>query len=258
MWQTWCRLSSHCFSRMVVYIWNTHLHTHASETFFFIPREIVFCIICPTGHMPKPYLKIWISFSNKQLLFMLCPPQTSWRQESLALQHPRVPVQRGDALPGYPHNQGRLSRHLGHQGGPRRALQRKPSQREVLRGPPHRSHLPQVRPACLHVFLCGLQLLHLWVVCLIARCVRAGLDPLRSLSRLMSSQGAEAQATAWMRSEARWWIMSLRCFTLRSSRVTQTGWSGTWLSTGRWVEKKKIGHFNEQAWCSRLSLGTSS
>lgn len=35
------------------------------------------------------------------------------------------------------------------------------------------------------------------------RCLRAGLDPLRSSSSLTSSQGAEAQAVAWMRSEAR-------------------------------------------------------
>lgn len=63
----------------------------------------------------------------------------------------------------------------------------------------------------------------------------AGLVHLRFLKRRMSSQVGKVPATDIMRYELRCWITSLKLFSQRSSRATQTLWRETLLSLGRYA-----------------------
>lgn len=98
---------------------------------------------------------------------VICPAQTSWWQKSPALQYKRVPVQWGNVLPGYSHNQSRLHRDLWQQDNTGRVLQWAPTPREMLCGAPYCSHFPQVRNALV---------LFLWLRCLRELCLRCGLS----------------------------------------------------------------------------------
>lgn len=77
-------------------------------------------------------------------LFCLSPPQTSWWPQGPAVQHKRVPLQRGHVLPGRAHHQSGLCGYLWQQGYTGRVLQRTSSAREMLGCSSDCSHLPQV------------------------------------------------------------------------------------------------------------------